>query len=262
MVDLTRYQLPIAELSSAARAIRNQGVKRMEFPAVTQAAGLLMEARERRPDGVYRAGDGTALVLCTTDMPHVTPAMIDWWFGWHLPETARYKLWHPRAHLKAVCKEDRSQLSDDRARYVGNTSYVDEYIGRSIQRLAIEFQSPRSFGLDNLDALGATAICAHTVDRLLTSEGGSLVHLIVPTAHGCEMRSAFWLGVIRNRLPLVGSLISRLVNRSAVRTRVITDGFLLDLFQHCAEEMTHLTKFLPALYADAHREDGAVVSAY
>ena len=64
------------------------------------------------------------------------------------------------------------------------------------------------------------------------------------------MHSVFLLGEIENQLPLIGPLITRLVNRAAPRTRVIGDRFLLDLFQHCAEEMNHLAKFLPQLYRD------------
>ena len=186
--------------------------------------------------------------------------MIDWWFGWHLPESARYRLWHPVAHVRARVHEDRSQLADDRARYLGNISHVDEYIGGSLKRLAIAFHEPDSFGFDprTLDALGATAICARTSDRMLSSEGGRLVHLVVPTDEGSVMRSAFWLGEIRNQLPLVGPAITRLVNRASIRARVIPDRFLLDLFQHCSEEMNHLASFLPQLYRDVGEERPAV----
>ena len=57
--------------------------------------------------------------------------MIDWWFGWHLARTERYKLRHPQAHFFA---QPRLDLSDapgltDRERYIDNTSWVDEYIG-------------------------------------------------------------------------------------------------------------------------------------
>jgi hypothetical protein len=252
MLDLRPYQLSIAPMPAAARAVHEQGVHAREFPLVDQALRVLLHEHAAYPDSVSRAADGTALILCTTDLPGVTPAMVDWWFGWHLPESERYKLWHPKAHLKAVVKEDRSHLASDRARYVGNTSFVDEYIGEHLTKLAIEFHEPASFGVTGLDALGATAICARTADRVLSSEGGCLVHLIVPTPRGSEMRSAFWLGQITNRLPVVGSLISALVNRRYVRERVIPDRFLLDLFQHCSEEMNHLAKFLPALYREAH----------
>ena len=250
MLDLEPYRLPLAPMPVNARLSYAQGVLQQEFPPVAQASSLLFDQRSAYPDGVRRAADGTALVLCTTDMPGVTPAMIDWWFGWHLPESARYRLWHPIAHLEAKVKEDRSQLSNHRARYIGNVSYVDEYIGKTLTRLAIEFQTPISFGFSGLDARGATAICARTVDRVRASEGGRLVHLILPTRAGSEMRSAFWLGEIQSRVPLVGSTLSRLVNRPSVRKSVIPDRFLLDLFEHCAEEMNHLGKFLPKLHAD------------
>ncbi len=62
------------------------------------------------------------------------------------------------------------------------------------------------------------------------------------------MRSAFWLGRIRNRLPIVSGLVTRIANRRALRERFISDRFLLDLFQHCSEEMNHLAKFLPRAY--------------
>ena len=35
----------------------------------------------------------------------------------------------------------------DRKKYIGNTSYVDEYVGPQIFRLAIAFHEPREFGL-------------------------------------------------------------------------------------------------------------------
>lgn len=252
MIDLQPYRLPLAPMPAAANRVHAQGIAREEFPALEQLVSSRLDAGERYPDGVRRAPDGRALITCTTELPGVTSAMIDWWFGWHLTDSARYRLWHPVAHVRAQVKEDRSHLPDDRARYIGNVSYVDEYIGRSLHRLAIAFHEPSSFGLDGarLDALGGTAVCARTSDRVLRSEGGRLVHLILPGAEGCTMYSAFLLGEIENQLPLIGPLITRLVNRAATRTRVIGDRFLLDLFQHCAEEMNHLAKFLPQLYRD------------
>ena len=55
-----------------------------------------------------------------------------------------------------------------------------------------------------------------------------------------------------------------LVELLEARAGVIPDRFLLDLFEHCSEEMNHLAKFLPALYRDvqaaASLEAGAIVS--
>jgi hypothetical protein len=239
-------------MPDGARQAHARGVLREDFPSSAEARSVMLERASALPDGVRRAPDGRALVVCTTELPGVTPGMTDWWFGWHLPETARYQLWHPLAHLKAVVKEDRSALSDDRARYIGNVSDVDEYIGKTIHRLSIGFHPPSSFGLPELDPAHGTAICARTTDRVRKSEGGRLVHLITPNGHGSVMRSVFWLGEIRNLLPLVGPFISGIANLAAVRRTVIPDQFLLDLFQHCSEEMNHLAKFLPSLYRAAH----------
>ena len=76
--------------------------------------------------------------------PGTTPEMIDWWFGWHIASTERYKLWHPQAHFFAQPRYDLSGVAglSDRERYVGNTSWVDEYIGPIPSRLAITFDDP------------------------------------------------------------------------------------------------------------------------
>lgn len=259
-LDLAPYRLPLAPMPEAAARVHAQGVAEAEFPAPSAVRSLWLDAAEPYPDGARRAADGKALVTCTTELPGVTPAMIDWWFGWHLPDSARYQLWHPKAHLKARVREDRSALTSDRARYIGNASHVDEYVGRALMRLTISFHEPASFGLDGLDEIGATAICATTADRMLSSEGGRLVHLILPTAHGSVMRSAFWLGDIRSLVPVIGPAITRLSNRPVVRRAAIKDQFLVDLFQHCSEEMNHLAKFLPRLYRDVTSEPGVVRS--
>jgi hypothetical protein len=241
-------------MPEAAKRVHARGVLQAEFPGPDQARSMMFEQRDAFPDGMRRARDGRALIVCTTELPGVRPAMIDWWFGWHLPDSARYQLWHPQAHLKAVVKEDRSYLSDDRARYIGNTSHVDEYIGKAVHRLSIAFHPPESFGLTTQPVREGTAICARTTDRVRKSEGGCLVHLISATANGSKMRSVFWLGEIKNLLPIVGPFITGLVNRAAVRRSLLPDQFLLDLFQHCSEEMNHLAKFLPNLYRDAQAQ--------
>jgi hypothetical protein len=125
--------------------------------------------------------------------------MIDWWFGWHGVETERYRLWHPQAHLFAQMRYERTVSTGltNRERFIGNTSYVDEYIGPSIFRLAITFQEPRDFGLDQ-DSFGdagvSTAICARVGFSDKPVDSGYLVHLVRETTDGCEMRSRFWLG--------------------------------------------------------------------
>lgn len=246
--DLSRYDLPMQPIPASAREALGRGITPHDFPGPDRAAAFLTTEHWRLADGAYRAADGRALALCTTAMPGVTPAMIDWWFGWHMPESARYRLWHPQAHRASRCRFDRQGAVRDRDRYIGNVSYVDELIGNSLRRLAIAFQEPARFGFESLQGPEAVAICATTADRILHSTGGCLVHYVSAVAGGAEMRSAFWLGEASCDIPLVGGWLTPLINRPMVRRQVVNDTFLLALLRHCAEEMNHLPRFLPGLF--------------
>lgn len=80
----------------------------------------------------------------------VTGEHYDWWFAWHSVETARYKLWNPIAHQYSY----RTPMSENWAnqtyaeRYIGATSYIDEYVGNSAAKLSIEFVDPESLGFN------------------------------------------------------------------------------------------------------------------
>ena len=195
--------------------------------------------------------DGTVQVAALTRFPGASAAMIDWWFGWHGDESDRYKLWHPQAHLYTQWRYLRSGVSG-REKYVGNVSYVDEYIGRAINRLAIAFKPPHELGLDEdaFEKAGVgTAVCARTGLGTSPIEGGSLIHLIRETDDGCEMRSRFWIGRPHVAGLAEGNPLDRLLQSPFVRGRILPKRLGHDLLIHCAEEMNHLASFLPALYA-------------
>ena len=71
-------------------------------------------------------------------MPGVTPAMWDWWLAWHISNSPRSKLWHPRAHVHAVWGDNRPDLPH----YLGRTSHIVEYIGASKFIGAISYMPP------------------------------------------------------------------------------------------------------------------------
>jgi hypothetical protein len=217
--------------------------------------------------GWTRSSRGTLVVACLTDMPGVTAEMWDWWFGWHSTDSARYKLWHPGAHRFAAVAEDRStdRSLTDRQRYVDNVSYVDEYIGGSLNRLAIRFVDPTRLGLP--DHPGTTHICARVGTSDYPVAAGWLVHQVRPTEHGSEMRSRFFLGhpQILDLPPhsvsnpatarLLTSRAGRLTLAPVARllgSRATADHLGHHLLHHCATEMNHLAAFLPGLYADFH----------
>ena len=253
MPSLEPYKIPMQPIPERMEAALAVGVVSGQFPAAAEASQLF-DRWDEFADRTLRSPDGRLLVTCSTDMPGVTPDMIDWWFAWHLTESERYQLWHPLAHLKAVVEEDRSGLADNRAIYRGNISYVDEYIGKELKHLAIAFFEPSEIGLAELEHAGATAICARTTDRQLRAEGGRLVHLVSPTETGCEMRSAFWLGEAKLKIPLLGALLTPLANTGPMRRLIVKDHLATDLQRHCAEEMNHLARFLPQLYNEANKD--------
>lgn len=204
-------------------------------------------------NGFARLDDGTVHVAVLTQFPGATAEMIDWWFAWHGDETERYKLWHPQAHLYTEWREQRhGQDLTYRQKYVGNTSFVDEYVGPSIQRLAIQFREPREFGFDESsfeEARIGTAVCARTGFSDRPVDAGYLIHLIRETNEGCEMRSRFWIGEVHLRALPDENVIDGLLNRRALRNRILPSRVARDLFIHCAEEMNHLASFLPQLFA-------------
>lgn len=218
----------------------------------------LMETGWTRVPGGY-------LVSCLTDMPGVTARMCDWWFGWHGVETARYKLWHPGDHRFTALGEDRSgdRTLTDRQRYVDNVSYVDEYIGGTLNRLAIRFLDPSRLGFDD-PGPGGTVICARVGLSTHPVAQGWLIHQVRPTSHGCEMRSRFFLDdaeILDLRPHAAPGRGARLLTGTAVRTMaghllphlsraVMGRTFGHDLLFHCATEMNHLAGFLPELYEE------------
>jgi len=225
------------------------------LPPLQTAAQHLFSATPVIEDGYALASDGTLLVAARTDLPGVTPAMIDWWFGWHSDSPERYKLWHPHAHVHAAWLSPPPAGSRGRARYVGSTSLVDEYIGGDLIRASIRFVEPRSLGftdasLDDPDT--TTMVCARTGLGDLPIDVGYLVHHVRRTGSGSEMRSRFWIGgphvAGRNALGAILGRIAPLVLRP-------TAADARGLYVHCAEEMQHLASFLPALYAECRTLD-------
>jgi hypothetical protein len=186
--------------------------------------------------------DGSIRVNVLTTMPGVTPAMWDWWFGWHGCDPRRYKLWHPQAHLWAEWDD-----GDARHEYVGRTSFVDEYLGATKAKAAIQFRPPTELGIRPAD--GEVVICARTGASDRPVDLGWLIHHVRPVDGGSEMRSRFWLGgpgiALRANAPaVVGKALPTVVKRVLPLGAPEASALLV----HCAQEMSHLAGFLPDLY--------------
>ena len=205
--------------------------------AFDDAAVMLDDGYQQTENGYGTLRDGGLQVSVRTDMPGVTPAMWAWWFGWHGSDSRRYKLWHPRAHVSARWSDDGGD-----GEYVGRTSLVQEFLGSSFSKPAIQFVDPAVLGLGGIG--DGVAICARLGSSDIPVDVGWLVHHVRPTSGGAEMRSRFWMGGRHVTLRAGNSLADRVLR--PVAARQLPDP--RDLMVHCAQEMNHLAGFLPALY--------------
>ncbi len=230
-------------------ALDRGGVPEILLPDIEAAPENLFGDTAVLEDGFVLTRDGGMRVSVRTDMPGVTPAMIDWWFGWHGDAAAKYKLWHPQAHVHVAWRDTPPASSRGRMRYIGQTSIVDEYIGSDLVRGAIQFAAPAAFGfadrrLDNDHE--ATIICARLGLGDAPIDIGYLAHHVRAVPGGSEMRSRFWMGgrhvAGRNLMGSVAAAIAKQMLR-------LTEGDARALLVHCGQEMPHLATFLPALHA-------------
>lgn len=248
--DLEPFRRPMQPIPDRVRAAIDRGARDGTVPWVGEPSRLLdLAPDDGVDDDVVRLPDGQLVVTCLTEMPGVSSRMWDWWFSWHSYTSERYRLWHPDDHVAASLAEDRRHVDSIRDRWVGNTSYVDEYIGGRLQRLAIRFVTPATVGLDpaRVDEIGL-AICARTVLRRERLAAGHLVHLVEDTSDGSRMHSRFRIGDAESEVPVVGPVLSRIASSATVRRRRLTDQAGLALLLHCAQEMNHLASFLPELF--------------
>lgn len=238
----------------AEAVLQGPASQELGFPH-NEAGQLLAPGYLPLETGYTRLANGQVFVSVLTQMPGVSGEMIDWWFGWHGIESERYKLWHPRAHMKTSMKKSLSSKSGltDREKYVGNVSYVEEYIGGENLPISIAFQTPAENYLDEsrFEQAGVeTAVCARAGFTKSHLNFSRLIHLIRKTEDGCEMRSRFWLGdVALGVLPERG-LVNRLLGARFIAKRAGSIETGRDLLVHCSMEMNHLASFLPDLYRD------------
>ncbi len=241
----------MADISADAyRAVANSPMAHELFPPMREAIASVVDAEVQ--NGYTITPTGAMHVNLSTQMPDVTPEMIDWWFGWHSDSPERYKMWHPQAHVHAQWQEQPPTGTSGRARYVGYASQVDEYLGSGLIRALIQFRRPEELGLVDADVtagVDATAVCARVGVVDVPVDIGYLAHHIERVPGGSVMRSRFWIGQpyiaarnakVRAVLPLAKPLLTP------------TDLDARNMLVHCSQEMTHLASFLPALYEQEH----------
>ncbi|MCU0326743.1 MAG: hypothetical protein MUF45_16080 [Spirosomaceae bacterium] len=231
------------------KALNQNSEKGLTFEALTL---LKDDGYHELENGYVLNPDGSQFVAVHTPMPNVRPEMWDWWFGWHSCEDSRYKLWHPKAHQSAVWADGRDDVA-----YVNRTSNIEEYIGKKLEKAAIQFKSPLELGFSEVDIADKSKvvyICARIgyVDYPL--DFGWLVHQIRKTDDGAEMRSRFWMGgkfiAIRSE-NFLGKIASKILQKLVK----LPEQQAKDLMAHCSEEMNHLAAILPDLYNEFNQNN-------
>ncbi|NJN35549.1 MAG: hypothetical protein HC817_16120, partial [Saprospiraceae bacterium] len=83
------------------QALRLSPFRAASLHPLSHIAVLQNEGNLEVENGYTLEEDGSIRIAILTEMPNVTPAMWDWWFGWHGCMANRYKLWHPKSHKDA-----------------------------------------------------------------------------------------------------------------------------------------------------------------
>jgi len=236
----------------ALQAIAHGPVAAALLPSLADAPRVLDPGHQALENGYGLGNDGSLHVAIRTDMPDTSPAMVDWWFGWHSEEPERYKLWHPRAHVHAAWGAPGSRGAPGRDCYVGRVSHVDEYLGSALGSYAIRFIPPQELGLDEralADPEQATAVCARVGFAEFPLDFGYLLHHVRRIAGGAEMRSRFWIGGPFVAARHGGAAAAPLVRLARLfKKPTPADGHAL--LVHCSQEMSHLASFLPRIHPE------------
>ena len=218
---------------------------------LSEAHALLDPTPMPLETGYERLPDGVLHVACRTDMHGCTGEMFEWWFRFR-PNTQQYTWWHPIDHLYS------DWIETQQGTHVGSIHIVEEeFTGLPAEKLAIQFREATEFfdakaykaARDN-KAVSA-AVCGRTG---LSHEpkrekdgaviGGRLLHIGRDTPWGLALRSHFYMG---QDLPALGM-------KPAEVEKAFPTEFGIALLQHCYNEFTFLSRFLPSLFIAENRK--------
>jgi len=228
-------------------------------PAIAVADALPLRELDRLLDpaplavenGWCALPDGVGYVAVRTPMPLVTGAMADWWFDWHPREALRYRVWHPAAH-----RDNRLEppaVPGAKAHWNAVHHPVED-LGTGVVHARIVFRPPSAMGFttDALDdARVATLVCGMAGDDDRRAQHTPMVHAFLREGDGVVLRSRFWLGAALRPSPpgVLGAAAGAVLNRPAIRRRMLPPEVPRALAMHCAEEFSNLAALLPELHA-------------
>jgi len=196
-------------------------------------------------NGVERLSDGTFMVTSLVNFPNANADMYKWWFTDYLQTTEQYQRWEPMAHKWMDWDHKKS------GEIVGAHHLVHELIGGQMVKLRIQFVKPtRVLGFDPSNK-NTQAICAVVGELESNLNIAQMCHVARNKPWGVEVRSRFWMGVVEDREAgfVKAAAINILANNPISRRIGVGEADALALQQHCIEEMSTLSSYLPKIYA-------------
>jgi hypothetical protein len=241
---------PLAEPGPGLQEAVRVAMDPSEALALSDIDRLLDPAPLAVETGWCWTAERVGYVAVRTAMPGTTAQMWDWWFDWHPREALRYQIWYPGAHFgNALTPPPQPRAKP----FWGAIHHPDEDIGIGREVVRIAFLAPSEYGFST-DALDdprvGTIVGGHTGSPSRHARVGVMTHVFLNAPDGLILRSRFWLGADARpdiRGP-VGDVLAALINRPAVRRRLIPAALPAALTRHCAIEYTHLAAILPELY--------------
>jgi hypothetical protein len=230
--------------TNVAKALQQGRLAAGATPALEQVTAMVQDGYAEVECGYTLETDGSARLAILTPMPNVKPPMWHWWFGWHGDQDAKYKLWHPKAHVSATWKDGVV----GKVEYIGRTSHIQEYIGQTLEKAAIQFIAPTTLGLPTASD-SQVFICARVGFVDFSLDYGWLVHQVRAAQGGAEMRSRFWIGGEHIQFK-INNPLGEIASGFMQKARKVDQQRAIDLVTHCSEEMSHLATFLPTIYAE------------
>ena len=195
------------------------------LPDLFQEEFVETELRSRGSFTVSRKSALVKTVVVDQEIKGLTPEMIDWWWD-NINTTARYKKWHPTAHVSFEWVTP-PENPDSLAYSPGAVQEVTEYLGRYKSNLRITWLDPQEVA----DQVTYSHWLYAGTD-LQTLSGifpQTLIHeyQMNEAGDGVVMRSTFEVPTFLNW---------------------VMPGFTTQLGYHAIEEMQFLQYFLPDLY--------------
>ena len=196
--------------------------------------------------GWERHASGVLHVAVRTDLHGCTGEMLEWWFA-SRPATREYRWWHPLDHVSSAWIEGTAGVVPGAIHQV-----VERFTDLPEQELSIQFRDPAEyFDTEVIERARKTG----EISALLCIGGGEghdprrtpdgrvvgtrLIHIGRDTPWGLVLRSHFFMGQ---------DLADHAAMSPAQIASIFPDVQAPNMLQHCYDEFTFLSRFLPGIW--------------